>query len=150
LGKENAMEISDPNYHLKLQEMCDCYLDTDFKKKLHVMAGESAGDVDENSIKYLALAIMYSITEKASQLSLQKKEDKVSAKMKSDAEITLPPPSAAQFAKMVEIVRAILHIEGDKGEMPLALGLRSCDLELQVKTKRKEGKESIKIEFPAL
>ncbi|MBU0681759.1 MAG: hypothetical protein KKD73_10100 [Proteobacteria bacterium] len=145
------MEISDPNYHLKLQEMCDCYLDTDFKKKLHVMAGQSAGDVDENSIKYLALAIMYSITEKASKLSLQKKEDKVSAKMKTDTEeITLPPPSAPQFDKMVEIIRAILHIEGDKGEMALALGLRSGDLELQVKTKRKEDKESIKIEFPAL
>ncbi len=144
------MEIADRNYHLKLQEMCDCYLDTDFKKKLHDMAGLSGGDMDESSIKYLALAIMYSITEKAAKLTLQKKDDKVSVKMKTETEITLPAPTAPQFDKMVEMIRAILHIEADTGEMPLALGLRSGDLELQVKTKRKAAKESIKIEFPAL
>ena len=144
------MELTDPNYHLKLQEMCDCYLDTDFKKKLHDMAGQSPEDVEENAVKYLALAIMYCITERASKLSLQKKEEKVTVKMKTEEEITLPAPTADQFDKMVEIIRAILHIEEDKGEMVLALGLRSGDVELQVKTKRKEEKESIKIEFPGL
>jgi hypothetical protein len=144
------MEIADRNFHLKLQEMCDCYMDTDFKKQLHGTAGQNAADVDENAVKYLALAIMYSITEKASKLSLKNKEGKIAAKMKAEEEITLPAPSAAQFDKMVEIIRAILHIETDKGEMPLALGLRSGNLELQVTTKRKGPKESIKIEFPAL
>lgn len=144
------MELADRNYHLKLQEMCDCYLDTDFKKKLHAMGSQSSGELEENAVKYLALAIMYCITEKAGKLSLQKKEDKVSAKMKAEKEITLPPPSVALFDTMMGIIRAILHIEGEKGEMTLALGLRSGDLEIQVKTKQKEDKESIKMEFPAL
>ena len=144
------MEIADRNYHLKLQEMCDCYMDTDFKKQLHGTAGQNAADVEENAVKYLALALMYCITEKASKLTLKNKGGKVSAKIKAEEEITLPAPSAQQFDKIVEIFRAILHIEEDKGEMPLALGLRSGDLELLVKTKRKKGKESIKIELPAL
>ncbi len=144
------MEIADRNYHLKLQEMCDCFMDTDFKKKLHGMAGQTSEEVEESAVKYLALAIMYSITEKASKLSLKKKEDKITAKMKAGTDISLPAPSIPQFDKMVEIVRAILHIEEEKGEMPLALGLRSGNLELQVKTKRKENSESIKIEFPSL
>lgn len=144
------MELADRNYHLKLQEMCDCYMETDFKKQLHGMAGQSPSDVDESAVKYLSLAIMYAVTEKASKLSFKKKEDKITVKMKGEAEITLPAPSALQFDKIVEMIRAILHIEDEKGEMPLALGLRSGNLELQVTTKRKKNKESIKIEFPAL
>ena len=144
------MEIAHRNYHLKLQEMCDCFMETDFKKQLQGMSGMSAGDVEENAVKYLSLAIMYTITEKAAKLSLKRKNDKITVKMKGETEITLSAPSPAQFDKIVEIIRAILHIEADKGEMPLALGLRSGNLELQVTTKRKAGKESLKIEFPAL
>ncbi|MDA3969948.1 MAG: hypothetical protein PF442_01200 [Desulfobulbaceae bacterium] len=144
------MEIADRNYHLKLQEMCDCYLETDFKKQLHDMATRDLDDVDENAVKYLALAIMYCITEKVGQLTVKRKDDKLTVKMKGETEITLPSPAPALFAKMVEMLRSILHIEADKGEMPLALGLRSGDLELKVIIKRKPGKESIKIEFPAL
>lgn len=144
------MDIADRNYHLKLQEMCDCYMETDFKKQLHGMAGMAAGELDDSAIKYLALAIMYSITEKAAKISLKRKEDKVTVKMKAETEITLPAPTVAQFNKIVEIVRAILHLDTDKAEMPLALGLRSGNIELQVTTKRKEDKESLKIEFPAL
>jgi hypothetical protein len=144
------MELAHRNYHLKLQEMCDCYLDTDYKKKLHDMASQGSDDLEETARKYLALAIMYTITEKAAKLSLQKKEEKVTVKMKGEEKITLPAPTAAQFDKIVEIIRAILHLEEDTGEMPLTMGLRSGDIEVQVKTKRKEGKESLKIEFPPL
>ena len=144
------MDIADRNYHLKLQEMCDCFMETDFKKQLHGTAGQSPDDIDESAIKYLSLAIMYTITEKAGKLSLKRKDDQIIVKIKGDEEITLPAPSAAQFEKIVEIIRAILHIDTDKGEMPLALGLRSGNLDLQVKTKRKGEKESIKIKFPAL
>lgn len=144
------MEIADRNYHLRLQEMCDCYLETDFKKQLHDMVTRDAGDMDESAVKYLALAIMYCITERVGKLTVKRKDDKITVKMKGETEITLPSPAPDLFDKMVEVVRSILHIETDKGEMPLALGLRSGDLELQVTIKRKPGKASIKIEFPVL
>ncbi|MEN8258857.1 MAG: hypothetical protein ABFS09_13430 [Thermodesulfobacteriota bacterium] len=144
------MDIADRNYHLKLQEMCDCYMDTDFPKQLQGMAGQGPSDMDESAIKYLSLAIMHTVTVKAPKLILKRQDDEVTARIKDVEDITLPPPSAAQFAKIVEIIRAILHIDTDKGEMPLALGLRSGNFDLQVKTKRKGNKESLKIKFPAL
>ncbi len=143
------MEIVERNYHLKLQEMCDCYLETDFVKQMKGMAGSAAGELEENSVKYLSLAIMYTVTEKAGKLSFKKKDGDVSVKVKGEEKISLPAPSVEQFDKIAEIMRAILHIEEDKGEMLLALGLRSGDLELLVKVKQRPGKESVKIKFPS-
>lgn len=143
------MEIVERNYHLKLQEMCDCYLETDFQKQLQAMAASAGGgDLEENGVKYLSLAIMYSLTERARKLSLKKKDGEVTVTVKGDATITLPAPSVALFDQVTEIIRAILHIEEDKGELPLSLGLRSGDVELQIKVKRKPGQETIKIKFP--
>lgn len=142
------MEIAERNYHLKLQEMCDCYLETDFRKQMQGMLGTTDADLEENAVKFLSLAIMYSLTEKARKLTLKKKEGEVTAIMKGDSKVSLPTPSPALFDKISEIIRAILHIEEDKGELPLSLGLRSGDIELQVKVKRKPGKETFKIKFP--
>ena len=145
------MEIIERNVHLKLQEMCDCYMETDFWKQMQGMTGAATGELEENSLKYLSLAIMYTITEKAKKLTLEKKGEKVTVQVKSgDEEIHLPAPSREQFDEIILIIRAILHIEEDKGKMILALGLRSGDLELEVKIKRKPDKENIKFKFPAL
>ncbi|MBC8316913.1 MAG: hypothetical protein H8E41_03340 [Desulfobulbaceae bacterium] len=142
------MDIAERNYHLKLQEMCDCYLETDFRKQMQGMLGTADADLEENAVKFLSLAIMYSLTEKARKLSLKKKDGEVTVIMKGDAKVSLPAPSPALFDKMSEIIRAILHIEEDKGELPLSLGLRSGDVELQIKVKRKPGQEKVKIKFP--
>ena len=142
------MEIAERNYHLKIQEMCDCYLETDYQKQLQAMAASADEDLGENGVKYLALSIMYSLTERAGKLSLKKKDGKVTVTLKGDTKISLPAPSVALFDKIVEIIRVILHIEEDKGELPLSLGLRSGDVQLQIKVKRKPGQETIKIKFP--
>ena len=143
------MDIAERNYHLKLQEMCDCYLETDFQKQLQAMASSGEGDLEENGVKYLSLAVMFALTEKARKLSLKKKGGDVNVTLKGDTKISLPAPAVALFDKVVEIIRAILHIEEDKGELPLSLGLRSGDVQLQVKVKRKGEQESIKIKFPS-
>jgi hypothetical protein len=142
------METAERNYHLKLQEMCDCYLETDFQKQLQAMVNSAEGDLEENGVKYLSLAIMYSLTEKARKLSLKQKDDEVTVTLKGDTKISLPAPSRALFEKVAEIIRAILHIEEDKGSLPLSLGLRSGDVQLKIKVKRKPGQETIKIKFP--
>ena len=38
------------NYHLKLQEMCDCYMETDFLSALQSMSGMDSIDVEEDGI----------------------------------------------------------------------------------------------------
>lgn len=138
------------NYHLKLQEMCDCYMETDFLVVLQGMAGAESKDIEEDAMKYLALAIMFAITEKAEKLSLKQEGGAGSAKIKNNDKIKLPVPSGAVMDKAFAIMRAILHIEADKGEMELSLGLRSGEVNVMVKTERQEGKQSLKIKFPKL
>ncbi|MDH3391474.1 MAG: hypothetical protein OEL85_06745 [Desulfobulbaceae bacterium] len=136
------------NYHLKLQEMCDCYMETDFLAALQGMAGADLKDVEEDAIKYLALAIMYAITKKAEKLSFKKKGEELKAKINNGSKEKLPVPSVAVLDKVFEIMRGILHIEEDKGEMEFSLGLRSGGLDVIVKVDREDGKESLKIKFP--
>jgi ribosomal protein L23 len=145
------MEIHDPNLHLQLIEMCECYLETDFKAQLQRVAIAAADDLDENSIKYLALALMYAITEKAQKLSFKKKKGKLTVTIKADGEKTsVPAPAEEVFDKIVAIVRTILHLEEDIVSMPLALGLRNGQVDIQVKVERKADREALRFAFPAL
>jgi hypothetical protein len=147
----NLMEIHDPNLHLKLIEMCDCYLETDFKAQLKRAATAPVGDLDEDSVKYLALAIMYALTEKAGQLSFKNKKGQLTVTVKAGGEkISLKAPSPEVFSRIISVVRGILHLEADNGGMPLSLGLRSGQLEVQVKVEREGDKEYLKLKFPDL
>ena len=72
----------DRNYHQRLQEFCDCYLETDPKKELEKAAkgisGDPSGDLDELALKFLGLGIFYGATEKAKKISIERsKEGKV-------------------------------------------------------------------------
>ena len=136
------------NYHLKLQEMCDCYLETDFLSAMQGMAGADSKDVEEDAIKYLALAIMFAITQKAEKLSFKKKGEELKVKIKNGSKEKLPAPSGAILDKGFEIMREILHIEEDKGEMDFSLGLRSGEVNVIVKVDRKDDRQSLKIKFP--
>jgi hypothetical protein len=142
------MEKLTINQHLKLQEMCDCYLETDFVAELeHMAAAPTSDDLEENAMKYLALAIMHTITEQAAKLSMKKKGDVISVVVKNKEKETLPPPTAAVFNKIIAIIRTILHIEDDKGKLPLSLGLRNGEVNLTVKVKRGDNKESAAFSF---
>ena len=46
-------------------------------------------------------------------------------------------------------MREITHIEGDKGETPLALGIRNDSIEIQVTMNSEEDKEEVTLKFPA-
>ena len=148
--KEATMQLSDPNLHLKLQEMCDCYLETDFAKQLAAMSKAQSKDLDEDAVKYLSLALMYGVTDRAQQLKMKKKKDgTVKASLViDDTKISLPLPPAALFDRMVAVIRTILHFEAGGGQMPLVLGLRNSQIDLTVKLKEKEGETSLKITFP--
>ncbi len=142
------MEKLSLNYHLKLQEMCDCYMETDFLPVMQGMAGAESKDPEEDAIKYLALAIMFAITEKAEKLTLKQKGEELTAKIKNGGKQVLPVPSAAVLKKIFETMRTILHIEEDKGEMEFSLGLRSGEVNVMVKVAREDGRQSLKIKFP--
>lgn len=143
------MKISDPNLHMRLQEMCDCYLETDFAKQLDAMVKAPSRDIEEEGVKYLALAIMYGVNERVEKLKMKKKKDgslKASMVM-GDEKISLPLPSVELFDRIVAIIREILHFEEDGGQLPLVLGLRDSQIELLVNLKFKGDEVSLKFSF---
>jgi hypothetical protein len=145
------MQLKDPNLHQKLLEMCDCYMETDFERQLAGMSGSTPADLQENAVKYLALAIMYGVTEKADKLEIKRKKREITTRLKTiDGKIKLPPPADELFTEVIALIRGILHLDSESGKSFLSLGLRNSRLDLQVKLKEKEDKSSLKITFPDL
>ena len=144
------MERISRNYHDRLQEMCDCYMETDYREEMEKMASERSADVEEDSLKYLALSILYATTEKAKKLSFKKKRGEPKVTVKAEEKMELPTPPAEIADKIFEIMRSITHLEGEKGKEPLSLGLRDGRMELGVKVEKEDDKESLKFSFPAL
>ena len=134
------------NLHLKVQEMCDCYATTDPLKEMSAVQNET--DTDEAAVKWLALAALHGVNNNAKKISISRAADggiKVTAKYR---EAELPTPGEAVGGKIIEAIREITHLEGDKGKTPLALGIRDSSIELAVKVKTKEGRERVSIKFP--
>jgi len=135
------------SYHLRLQEFCDCFMETDPKKELEKasagISGDPTGDLDELALKFLGLAIFYGASEKA-------KDGKVLFTVDAKGEYQLPPPSLRVSDRVIHIARSITHIDGDKGKLPVSMGLRNDRIDLTFQFDRKSEGESFTISFPEL
>jgi hypothetical protein len=134
------------NVHLKVQELCDCYATNDPLKEMSTVKNE--GDKDEAALKWLAITALHGVNGNAHKITITRSKDgeiSVTAKYR---ESELPSPGSEVGAKIVEAVREITHIEGDKGMTPLALGIRNDSIEIQVEMKSEEGKEKVTLKFP--
>ena len=134
------------NLHLKVQELCDCYATNDPLKEMSAV--NSGPDMEEAALKWLALAALHGVNSNAKSVTLTRSRDgevRVTAKYRQSE---LPSPGAEVGAKIMEALREVTHIEGDKGKSPLALGIRNDSIELQVKMKTKDDKEKVTIKFP--
>lgn len=134
------------NVHLKVQELCDCYATNDPLKEMSIVKND--GDKEEAAFKWLALASLHGINNNAKEVTLTRSKNgevRVTAKYR---ETDLPSPGSDVGAKIIEALREVTHIEGDKGKMPLSLGIRNDSIELQVKMKSKDEGEKITIRFP--
>ena len=145
----------DRNYHLRLQEFCDCYLETDPKTELEKAAkgvsGDPKGDLDEHALKFLGLSIFYGASEKAKSVSLRRsKEGKVSFKVEAKGTYQLPAPSTKVADHIISIARSITHIDGDQGKLPVSFGLRNDRMDITFQFDRKADEETFSILFPEL
>ena len=134
------------NLHLKVQELCDCYATNDPLKEMSAVKND--GDKEEGALKWLALAALHGVTNNAKEVIISRSSDdefRVRAKYR---ETELPSPGSQVGTKILEAVREITHIEGRKGKSSLALGIRNDSIELEVKMKQKEGRETVTIKFP--
>ncbi|HVN25395.1 MAG TPA: hypothetical protein VMT71_15585 [Syntrophorhabdales bacterium] len=132
------------NLHLKVQELCDCYAQTDPLKEMSLLKNDA--DKEEAALKWIALAVLHGVNMGAKQISISKQGAslKVIAEYK-DAE--LPSPGSDIGKKAIKALREITHIEGKKGELPLAVGIRDSSLEIKVKVKQDEKGEIVTLKF---
>jgi len=133
------------NLHLKVQEMIDCYVSTDPLQEMEGVSSEA--DKEEAAVKWLALAALHGINNKAKKISVKRDGDEytITAEYRKSG---LPNPGPEVGQKILSDVREIMHLEEDKGSMPLSLGVRDSSVELKLKVKREDGKEKLTLEFP--
>ncbi len=134
--------------HQRMQELCDCFAETDPLKEM-AQLGKDA-DKGEAALKWLALAILHGVDRNAKKISLERTAN---GAVKAEAEYRdteLPTPGAEIGGMVIEAARQISHIEGEKGEMPLAVGIRDSSIEIRMDVERKHGDEKITLVFGKL
>jgi hypothetical protein len=156
-GEKEVSEMmrDDRNYHQKLQELIDCFMETDPKAELEKVSkgvsGVPSGDPDELALKFLGLGIFYGATEKAKNISLQRVRDgKVLFTVESRGTYQLPPPKTEVAARIISIARSITHIDDDQGKQPVSVGIRNDRMDVTFQFQRKGQEESFSISFPEL
>ena len=132
--------------HLRVQEMCDCYATGDPLKEMSKVKNEQ--DKDEAAVKWLALAALHGVNNNAEEITITRNTKGQVRVIAEYRKTELPSPENELSKKIVDTVREITHIEKEKGEMPLSLGIRNDSISLKIKFKAKKDKEEITIKFP--
>jgi translation elongation factor EF-Tu-like GTPase len=134
------------NLHLEVQEHIDCFGDTDYLREMSTVKNDT--DVAQAALKWLALAALHGINANAEEITLkidQEGPPQVTAEYRKSQ---LPSPGQNVGQEIVKAIRDITHIEGGKGKMPLALGIRDSNVNLEIKLKTENGRTKVNIEFP--
>lgn len=134
------------NLHKKVQDLVDCFIATDPLQEMSALAQDE--NQEEAALKWLALTALHAVSHGAEKIELgisPQGEVSVLAKYR---EASLPSPGLAVAQKAIEAMRAITHIEGEKGKTPLALGIGQDGIMVNVKLSSKEAKQKLTLKFP--
>jgi hypothetical protein len=134
------------NLHMKVQEQCDCFLTADPLKEMSMLHKDV--DKEEAALKWLGLAVLYGIDSHAKKLSISKgKDGKVSVRAKY-RETELPSPGGEIGERIIKSARQIAHIEEGAGSIPLAVGIRDSNIELDLRVEMDGDGETVTLKFP--
>lgn len=132
--------------HGRVQKLIDCFATSDPLKEMAGLPGED--DREEGALKWLALAVIHGINSGAKEISvLQSGEGEVRV-MAEYKKAELPSPGAAIGNCIMESLRSITHLEGEKGKTLLAMGVRDGSIDLNIKLKRSGEEEKLTLKFP--
>ena len=134
------------NLHLQVQEHIDCFGDSDYLQEMSKVPNDP--DTSEAALKWLALAALHGINANAKEITVKKGESGTYTVTAEYCESELPSPQAGVGEAIFETIRNITHIEEEKGKMPLSLGIRDSNVQLEIKLKTKDDGEKLTIKFP--
>jgi hypothetical protein len=142
----------DRSYHQRLQEFCDCFMETDFRKELEKTAqgvsGDPGNDPEELALKFLGLTFLYGANEEARKITLNRSGGKVQFSVQARGTYQLPPPAPDVAGRVIDLARAITHIEENEGTEPFTLGLRNDRLEVILQFRKTKEEDVFSILFP--
>lgn len=130
--------------HKRIQEMIDCYATSDPLGEMPEVAKEK--DLEEAALKWIGLAVLHGINRNAEKITLERTAGRlhIMAKYRTTE---LPSVSLDIGDKIIDILRAITYIEGEKGKSALAVGVRNDSIMLEVKVKKDEKKSETVLKF---
>ncbi len=131
--------------HKKMQELANCFAETDYLKEMALLGKDA--DKDEAALKWLALAVLHGIDRNAKEISLERTSDGNVRVMAEYGDAELPSPGKDIGEGVIRAAREITHIEGPKGETPLAIGIRDSSIEIRAKLKGEGGTQKITLKF---
>lgn len=132
--------------HKRMQELCDCYAETDPLAEMAMLHKDA--DKEEAALKWLALAVLHGVDRNAERISLQKTADGTVKATAVYKEGGLPSPGSEIGKRIMDAARQVTHIEGKKGQTPLAVGIRDSSIEIRVEVAEEGGGETITLRFP--
>ncbi|MCG8471384.1 MAG: hypothetical protein MI742_05950 [Desulfobacterales bacterium] len=133
------------NLHQKIQELCDCFAESDILSEMSRMQTETPSE--EAALKWLALAMLHGIGNSAHEITL--KHDDQGVRVLAEYRLTdLPAPPKEIAIAAVAALRKVTHITEAKGKSPLAFGFRENSMDLSIKIKEGGGKCKATIGFP--
>jgi len=121
--------------HLALQNLISCYLETKPADALKSWADkdwkvEKHEDVDEASLKYLALIVLDAIESRAQKIVLEKGCPVLIAA--PGGEHMLPAAPESMLARGLEMLREMCGMEGARSKGELSLGIRNDSIALAI------------------
>lgn len=133
--------------HSRIQRLIDCFATVDPLKEMAGLPKEP--DQQEAALKWLALAVIHGINSGAKEICVTRSHEggvRVTAEYKK---AELPSPGVAVGNRIMESLRLITHLDGEKGKSFLAMGIRDGSIDLGIKVKRGGEEEKLIIKFPA-
>ena len=131
--------------HLKVQDLVSCYAQTDPLREMSAVQKDP--DKEEAALKWVALAILHGINNGAKQITINRGPDGAVKVIAEYRKAELPSPGQAIGERAIAALRQITHIEGKRGELPFAMGVRDSSIELKVKVKEKDDSETVALIF---
>ena len=132
--------------HMKVQEEADCFATTDPLSEMAGLVKEQ--DAEEGALKWIALAILHGIDRNAETISLRRNSGGKISVTARYRECKLPGPPPAIGRKVFDVVKGVTHIEEEKGNASVAIGIRDSSIDLQFKLDRDGGEEEVVLKFP--
>lgn len=143
-------------FHERLLTYCDFYVFSDLKKEIFnlpngKMCNDTINSIEDDSLRYLALNILWAITNKVHSFSFERDEkgkDQYYLIQEKEAERSYLFLKTGE--KIFEIMHSITHIDSEIGKGPVTIGLQNDSLELDVRFESNKDMQTIIFSLPNL